>query len=430
MTDASMAVDSLTGLIRWVIDIPVEPGEPRIFNASVKMADTGRYSPHACYDNNGGSGLSQAAARGAAIGEGLERYCASQFSQDDLVFGSIQDLSGQHDLMTPASFAMFHPDQPGDFVPVEDDTLIAWVPAWSLGQGKPVLVPASMVYMPYFPSREGERPAGPSMSTGLACAAGRDLALLKGILECVERDAFMVAWMNRLAVPQVDFTSHPRLARLYQDNLRRDGLEYRLYRTTLDLPIASYLCLLVDNSRTPPMIAAGGAAGLDPVEAAAKAMTEAVQTREWAKFLGRNGARFDFADDFSDIRDFEDHVALYAYGDMAHAVEFLTDPDREMVRDEWDSEASEHTADDLNRVLEIAHGAGLRVAALDLTTPDVAMTGLSVTRAVMPDLQPLDADYMHRFLGGKRLYEVPVMLGLRDAPAAFDQLNPYPHPFP
>ena len=48
----------------------------------------------------------------------------------------------------------------------------------------------------------------------------------------------------------------------------------------------------------------------------------------------------------------------------------------------------------------------------------------------MPDLQPLDADYQHRFLGGTRLYEVPVRLGYRERPPRLDELNPYPHPFP
>jgi ribosomal protein S12 methylthiotransferase accessory factor len=428
----ALAADNLTGLVRWVMDIPVEPGEPRIFNASVKMADTTRYSPHPCYDNNGGSGLTEGAARGAAIGEGLERYCASQFAPQDLVFGTVDELSRKHVLFEPGSFAMFHPDQPGDFTPAGRDTLLGWAWAWAPIEARPVLVPASVVYMPYFPCRAelGERPAGPSMSTGLACARDLDTALLKGIWECVERDAFMITWMNRLPVPRVDIDSHPALARLHAERLRRDGLRYLLFRTTLDLPIASFLCLLVDERRSPPMISAGGAAGLDPVAAAAKAMTEAVQTREWAKFLGRNGARFAFAEDFSDIRDFEDHVALYAYGDLGHAIRFLLDGDRATAGDGWEGRGTGNARQDLQQTLDILRDAGLRIAALDLTVPDVEAAGLRVARAVMPDLQPLDADYRHRFLGGTRLYDVPVRLGYREGPLRLDELNPYPHPFP
>src|SRR5262249_44444934 len=138
---------------------------------------------------------------------------------------------------------------------------------------------------PHF-REQGEQVAGPAISTGLSCAASVDEAVLKGICECVERDAFMITWMNRLPVPRVKIESHPQLRQLYEERLRRDGLHYVLLRTTTDIPIPSFLCLLIDERRSPPMICAGGATSLDPVHAAQKAMTEAVQTREWAKFLG------------------------------------------------------------------------------------------------------------------------------------------------
>lgn len=425
-------VDDSTGLIRWVLDIPAEPGEPKVFNASVKMADTTRYNAQPCYDNNGGSGLTRHDARGAAMGEGLERYCCSVFDSSALICGPADELSGDHELCPPARFALFHPDQPGRHPLPDGATPLAWTWGWSLVHRRPVLVPACLVYMPYFPQfpHRGEQVAGPAMSTGLACARSLDEAVLKGVYESVERDAFMIAWCNRLRVPQVDVESHPDLRRLYHERLARDGLRYVVLHTTTDLPVPSFVCLLVDDRRTPAMICVGGAAGLDPVVAAAKAMTEAVQTREWAKFLGGRGRKFEFAPDFADIRDFEDHVALYAYGDMAHAVAFLTENDADPVSDCWDSASAGDVAADLATVVAILGDRGVEVLALDLTTPDVAQCGYHVARAVAPELQPLDADYNHRFLGGRRLYEVPARMGHASGPTSIETLNPYPHPYP
>jgi len=425
-------VDHATGLIRWVFDIPVEPGEPTIFNASVKMADITRYNPHPCYDNNGGSGLTRSQARNAAIGEGLERYCCAVYSASDLVCGSVRDLSDGHTLCRPSDFALFHPEQPGRFPIPDEDTPIAWSWAWSLVDSRLVLAPASLVYMPYFPCfrERGEKVAGPAVSTGLACARSLDEALLKGVYECVERDAFMIVWMNRLPAARVDVRSHPRLRRLYDERLRRDGLRYEVLLITSDIPIPTFLCLLIDDRRTPPMICAGGAASLDPVYAAGKAMTEAVQTREWAKFLGGRGRKFNFAIDFSDIRDFEDHVALYGYGDMLHAIAFLLERGDEAATECWESRASGDSSEDLRRAVAIFAERKMDVVALDLTTPDVAECGLKVTRTMIPELQPLDADYHHRFLGGRRLYDVPRRLGFTDSPTTIESLNPNPHPYP
>ena len=160
---ARSPVDGRTGLIRWVIDIPVEPGEPKLFNASVKMADTTRYNPQPCYDNNGGSGLSREQARSAAIGEGLERYCCTVYEPDTLIFGSVNALQRDYELCPPSAFALFHPDQPGRFPRPDADTPIAWVWGWSLPHRRLMLVPASLVYMPYFPCfpEQGELVAGP-----------------------------------------------------------------------------------------------------------------------------------------------------------------------------------------------------------------------------------------------------------------------------
>jgi ribosomal protein S12 methylthiotransferase accessory factor len=178
------------------------------------------------------------------------------------------------------------------------------------------------------------------------------------------------------------------------------------------------------------MISTGGAANLNPVQAASKALVEAVQTREWAKFLGRGTRIFNFAPDYSDIRDFEDHVALYAYGDMLPAIQFLIEVPNLRAIDGRSNPANGDYAADLGKAVTILAENGLDVIALDLTTPDVAACGYAVTRVLIPGLQPLDADYLHRFLGGTRLYQVPRRLGFSSSDTTFEQLNSYPHPYP
>lgn len=430
---SSSPVDERTGFIRYVFDLPIEPGEPRIFNASVKMADTGRYMPAACFDNNGGSGLTREAARNAAIGEGIERYCATCYDAADLLFGTAQELSQRYTVSAPEKFALFHPDQHiVEVPPFTQDTPIAWTWGFSLVRLLPVLVPACQVYMPYFPcfQEQGERVIGPVVSTGLACARTLDEALLKSIYEVVERDAFMITWMNQLPMPRVDFTTSTTLNDLYCDRLQREGLNYILIDTTTDIAIPSYLCILIDEHRSPPMICAGGATSLDPIQAAAKALLEAVQTREWAKFMGRTGKACNYADDFSDVREFEDHVALYAYSNMLPAIQFLLTNPQLCPMNRHPIRAGGNCPADLKESVLTLAANDFDVIALDLTTPDVAECGYFVTKILVPGLQPLDADYLHRFLGGLRLYQLPHRLGFTSTDTRIEQLNPYPHPYP
>ena len=56
--------------------------------------------------------------------------------------------------------------------------------------------------------------------------------------------------------------------------------------------------------------------------------------------------------------------------------------------------------------------AGSSAYAVDVTAPDVAELGLTVTRVVAPELCALDTAHAARFLGGRRLYEAAAALGL------------------
>jgi ribosomal protein S12 methylthiotransferase accessory factor len=88
------------------------------------------------------------------------------------------------------------------------------------------------------------------------------------------------------------------------------------------------------------------------------------------------------------------------------------------------------TGDVLAALCARVEAAGSSVYAVDVTAQDVAALGLVVTKVVAPELCALDVVHRARFLGGRRLYEVPVALGFRSTPLAESELNPYPHPFP
>ena len=66
-------------------------------------------------------------------------------------------------------------------------------------------------------------------------------------------------------------------------------------------------------------------------------------------------------------------------------------------------------------------GAGLDVLVLDQTRPDI---GLPVAQVIVPGLRY----YRPPRLAPGRLYDVPVQMGWRRAPAAEEQLNAVPLP--
>ena len=429
---APSPVDEETGIVRWLVDISDDPGEPAIFNCSTKMADTRRFMPLGCFDSNGGAGLTREQARGAALGEALERYCASVYFSDELVLASHRELAGDGSrrALSPQELRLFDPRQRDEirYDWFEGGTRICWTEGFSLTHREPVLVPASLVYIPYFPfgRDRGERSIGPSISTGQACGADHRQATLRGLCEVVERDAFTISWLQRLPGRAIRLDSSPALSRLFSERFDRPHLDFTLLQLQTDIEIACVFCLIVDSSATPALVATGGAASLDPEEAVRKALVEAVQTRQWAKFLGNQPRPVLVEPDWSGVDDFERHVFVYAYCDMLDAVEFLRSATDSV--DIAELPRAEPGADPLEQARERVEAVGAEVLVVDLTTADVAACGYSVVKVIVPSAQQLEGDHSHRLLGSPRLYELPRKLG--STPCGYEQLNPFPHPYP
>jgi ribosomal protein S12 methylthiotransferase accessory factor len=73
---------------------------------------------------------------------------------------------------------------------------------------------------------------------------------------------------------------------------------------------------------------------------------------------------------------------------------------------------------------------GHRLYFKDATTREVRRAGLHVYRAFSPDILSLDSLHRYRPLGFPRYYTLADKLKLPRRPRKYDDLNPFPHPFP
>jgi len=427
-------VDGLTGLIPYLGEVPTLRGDPDVFVAVTHTADLVAYDLQPGAEINGsGAGLTAAAARGAAIGESVERYASCIIHPERLIYASARELAEQgRPHVGPESWALYHPSQWGQipFAPFEPHTKVAWVRAESLTRREERWIPACPVYLgsTAYLCAEGAQLIAPGVSTGTACATSRAEALLKGLCEVVERDAFMITWRNRLARPRLRIDERSWLHRVMQERFCRPGLEYQLFLTTLDLGIPSIFGYLRDQRRTPPAIVVGGAAHPDPAVAALKTLLELVQGLKWIDVMGESG----FAPEpgFANVRSFTDRVALYAFNDLAEAFAFLSQSGEVVDLSRVPSLDTGMVEANWRRCRDLVAASGLEVLAFDLTPVDALECGLHVIKVLVPAATAMEGDHRFPFLGGNRWREIPWQLGLRPTPAGLDELNPFPHPYP
>lgn len=425
--------DPFTGLVTSLTEIELGRCDPRLFVVTAHVAETDALGFRSSAVLGGSAaGLTIQRAYAATIGECAERYASCVVHPEDLIHGSYDELA-QLGLspVAPERWALFadHQHDGLPFAPFRRDTKIAWARAESLTNAHDRLVPASLVYL-CEPEMFGEteQTIGPAVSTGAACARTRPTALLRGLCEVVERDAFIITWRNRLPAPRLRIDARSAIHALYHDAFARPGLEFKLFFTTLDLGVPSFFGMLTDARGPSRRTIVGGAAHFDPCEAAIKTLTELVQGLKWMESF--EGRTFDVEPDFAGVRSFHDRVLLYASNDLPEAFSFLLDGDDEIELSSIASLETGNARTDLRRLYGLLADRDLEAIALDLTPVDVAACGLHVTKAMIPGCEPIEGDHRAPFLGGRRWREVPVSLGLRRAPTALEAINPWPHPYP
>src|SRR5260370_26326157 len=183
-TAAEYLIDSRTGIVRHVIQMPRQAGAPNFFQFVARSA---RSDPD-YFAESGGASTDRSLAMAKAIGEVIERYCAGLFDPRELPLVTARDAPFA--CADPESFALYareQYEQPGfPFVRFDESTRVRWVEARDLATKETLRVPAGKVFLPYRWDRDaGERPIAQTITTGLASHSTYEEAVANAICEVV-----------------------------------------------------------------------------------------------------------------------------------------------------------------------------------------------------------------------------------------------------
>jgi len=431
---AQRLVSYRAGIIAEVEFVELAPEDPQIYWARSHPADVSAFCGRKALNVGTAASADSDRAIMKAVGESVERYCSAQYDEDGFRFATYEEMGA--DAVPPKNFALFstkqyaQPDFP--FSPMTQRTPLRWVQGHSLTHDKSIWIPATFVYVPYEIDPLGEPKVHYPISTGLACAPNLASAIYKGILEAIERDAFMITWHNRLSGPRIDLESidDPYIRRLLG---LLEGVPVRCHASllSLDIPVPIILVVLSGTFGRPPYTVVGLGTDLDPHRALIQALEEVYLGYWGMKRYALEKNDFKPEKNYSNVNIPIQHGYAHAlWPELRESMEFLLASDTKLSIPELPNVFNESMVANVNTLVDHLREKGLDVIIADLTTPDIDGVGFKVVRAVVPGLQPLDVNHAYRYLGGKRLYEVPCQMGLFAHPMAEEGLNPYPHVFP
>lgn len=375
-----------------------------------------------------GKGLTDESAMLGAIGEAIEHYCASHPALKQMHRAAASALG--EEWVDPNEFVLFSQHQyarkdfPFHRWSPQDE--IPWIQMRELPSLKLIWVPAMFVYLNY----RGEQPQDflcAATSSGLAAGVTLEGALRSAILELLERDAFLNTWMNRLTVPEIDYSNVQGAIAEIQSSYKRSGIEIKAFQLATDMPVCAVMALALDHTGAGPAAIIGLGCDLRPSEALRKAIFEIGQMHEPLRKRFSEG-KADRLNAYADVGTLEEHAAYFFRDDHLCELKFLIDHGKRVFLDDLPDHPERSPQEDCDLLAAGIRQSGNRLLYLDLTTPDLAGYPIRVLRALITQLQPIHFGHGLERLGGRRLYELPRILGFTTVPSSEGSLNPCPHP--
>ena len=444
-------VDERTGIVTRLTKVHHDPSIPSQLKtthahvAQMRRVTSWLTDPIAA----GTSFTSWKQARQAAIGEAVERYCGNIVNPARLRLATWQKLAADGEYaVVPEELVLFSGRQYASrgfpFVPMTSDLSMHWVRGRSLTRGRPAWLPASLVYAnwytgPYAGTARTNNPFYP----GLAAGPTLEFALTAGIQEVVERHITMVWWANAQPLPSVRPTA--ALAALW----RKEGAQApRAWLIHLDNEFSIPVLAGVVEYPAEGLLTIGFGARPDPEQAAFKAFAEALTLQDGARDLLKPGGGYRqavgrgeicgdhvkpwradrrYLDDYRS--DFRDVV------DLMCQLQVSVDPRAPEHFRSWVDTPQTRGFDDLPVLRDptlagyqqAVEEKGYEIFYADVTTHDVARSGMRAVRVLVPGLVPNFAAGLP-FQGLGRLRQAAVELGWREAALDEDEINVFPMP--
>ncbi len=428
-----------TGVIRYrtVFYEQIPNDEPKIYATRLEvkelpqeLSDGNRHPVSGDYGH--GYSVDPHEAISKMIGEMLERYALTIYKKKDFIRASVKKMAGE-EILDPLLINNFSAEQKdaNPLFSLDGDDEVVWARGISLMSNTEALIPAQLIFWNY---RYGatEKVLAQPTTNGAAGMFTRDSAVLAGLYELIQRDAFLVHWLNKITPPRIDLSSIEDLDfRSLVDKCLRYGLEVHAMNVTSDIPIPAVSVAIIDRSGRGPAVSVGGGCGWNVEHALMRALSEAISVRYWIR--RRKDQTYALPKDYipfisTGLRQKERLLYWGAVRQEEH-VQFFIEGKTQNLRTIFPELKTFETVDEelahVRRIFE-ARGKRYEIFFYSPHNKHLRKLGYASAKVIVPALLSLYLDESYAPINNPRLREACVALG-HTPPFT---LNPIPHPFP
>lgn len=380
-------------------------------------------------------------SKSVAILEGLERYSGMESRYKKTVISEAYDKlkSKALDPITLGLHSEKQYEQPGFiFKKYKSDKKINWVWGYSLSNKECILVPESIGYYGINIRDYSENRFVYEISNG--CALGGSLleACMSGMLEVIERDAFLITWYTKIPLPILDISKIENkeiklMISRFQYNF---SYQIHIFDMTLDTGVPTVLALaknMNEDNRMNIMCAAGCNMQYEKaIEGALHELCGIIPALN-KKFKKRYSELKEMVKNFMLVQTMEDHSLLYGLKEMESEFDFLLKPTKRIKT--YSDDVINYSGvliDDFNSVIERLRRLNLEVIAVNQTAKELKYSGVHCAKVIIPGMLPMTFGHKYKRINNlDRLFIVPKKLNhdIKNI-NEIKNGNVSPHPFP
>lgn len=343
---------------------------------------------------------------------------------------TVSEILTQGDVLLPSSFVGFSEKQRSENsrLTLREDATYLWTRGRSHVTNDHIWIPAQVVsgaLRSANSSHHHEPMILTPITTGLATGPTKEFALLNGALEILERDAFMITWLNQLTPPRLDIAT---IAERDEElaSLIRMCTRYRLKPAAVlmptDAPTHVVCAVIEDLSDHRPNVTIGMKAHRSIVAAVKGALHEALRIRQTVRFRDRS-TPLDPSKPGAEVLHLE-RAQYWGAPGSARKLDFLIAGEPTVPTEAaWEHDTLE---EHWKRIVSWCKKEGYAIASADLGRSKKNASPWEVHMVVMPQMQPMHQTERLIYLGGERLTSVPKKFGHTPRPEPFAD---EPHPF-
>src|SRR3989339_303473 len=326
------------------------------------------------YDRN------ETKARIKSVGEFLERLCFDNPNKNLLI---LDNYVSQSDYANPQIFCCYSEnqlDKMKDHVENSKKSRYLWMKVKDVLNNKDVFIPAQMIFIRGF---EEEFPIRlERITTGGALGIkGTDHAMSYGLLEVLERDACMGAYLQKTPVKKI-IDLPPNISTLVK-YLDRYGLETHVLDVTSDLNIPTIAVITVDRTGVGAAINVGSKAAYTYNYAIERAILESIQCRRVAR-IERETKYSRELPHVEKITGVDDRYYYWYSTDKITDLDFWLNNNDTVSYKRLASHQS-----NLDAIINTLQIKKFNLFVADITLPELATQGCEVLKVIVPELHPL-----------------------------------------